>query len=79
VYVKGAPEEVVPLCKETLNADVEPVTFSKEDELSVLQQVVSTEMAQVGLKPLTYAFKQIRVDYLNNLLQKYPQESDDFR
>lgn len=32
-----------------------------------------------GLKPLTYAFKQIYVEELNQLLQQYPQESDDFR
>lgn len=31
VYVKGAPEEVIPLCTETLNQDVNPVPFSPED------------------------------------------------
>ena len=31
VYIKGAPEEVVPLCTETLNQDVNPVPFSSED------------------------------------------------
>ena len=36
VYVKGAPEEVVPLCEETLNQQVHPVKFSTEDRLTVL-------------------------------------------
>ena len=62
VYIKGAPEEVVPLCTETLNQDVNPVTFSKEDQLTVLQQVASVDMGMTGLKPLTYAFKQIKVE-----------------
>ena len=36
-------------------------------------------MGMTGLKPLTYAFKQIKVEELNQLLQQFPQESDDFR
>lgn len=37
------------------------------------------DMAMTGLKPLTYAFKQIRVDELNQMLRQFSQESDEFR
>lgn len=43
--MKGAPEEVVPRCTETLNQDVNPVTFTEEDQQTVLQQVASNDMA----------------------------------
>ena len=79
VYVKGAPEAVVPLCTETLDPNVQPITFTPEDQTTVLQQVASIDMGMTGLKPLTYAFKQIRIEELNNLLVQYPQESDEFR
>lgn len=28
VYVKGAPEEIIPLCIQTLDTNVEPVDFT---------------------------------------------------
>lgn len=36
-------------------------------------------MGQQGLKPLTYAFKQIQFSELNQLMQQYNHESDEFR
>lgn len=36
-------------------------------------------MGIVGLKPFTYAFKQIKVEDLNQLSQEYPVESPDYR
>lgn len=36
-------------------------------------------MGVEGLKPLSYAFKQIKVEDLNYYLQEYPQESEEFR
>lgn len=36
-------------------------------------------MAQEGLKVLTYAFKQIPITQLNELLQQYNQETPEFR
>ena len=36
-------------------------------------------MGIVGLKPFTYAFKQIKVETLNQLSQEYPVESPEYR
>jgi magnesium-transporting ATPase (P-type) len=57
VYVKGAPEKIVPMCTETLNQQVNPIKFGTDTQQTVIEQVVSMDMATSGLKPLTYAFK----------------------
>jgi len=40
-----------------------------------LNHVVSDEMAQSGLKVISFAFKEMRMDYLNSLFDQYDAES----
>lgn len=79
IYVKGAPEYVIALCSQTLSSNVQPSPFQENDQLTVLQHIVSTNMASQGLKCLSYAFKEIRIEDLDQLMTSYDLESDDFR
>ena len=61
VYVKGAPEYVIPICTQTLDYSVQPIEFSENHYATILGHVVSNEMASSGLKVLSYAFREIRI------------------
>lgn len=81
VYVKGAPEYVIGLCSQTLtsNAQKKEGGLSENDQYALLQDVVSNQMAQSGLKVLTYAFKEILLEDLDNLIHSVNTESEEFR
>jgi len=81
VYVKGAPEYVIGLCSQVLtgNAQKKEGGLSENDQFALLQDVVSTQMAQSGLKVLSYAFKEILLEDLDNLIHSVNTESEEFR
>lgn len=80
IYVKGAPEYVVPLCTETFDQHMQQKKdFDQSDLEKVLLDVVSGQMARDGLKPLSYAYKDITLDDLIMLRNQYDPESYDFR
>ena len=79
VYVKGAPEYVIPICTQTLDYQVQPIEFTENHYGSILGHVVSNEMAASGLKVLSYAFKELRIGDLEALMQTYNPESEEFR
>jgi magnesium-transporting ATPase (P-type) len=39
VYVKGAPEEIIPLCTQTLNIDGQPKNFQQSHGKAILKIV----------------------------------------
>jgi len=55
------------------------IDFDEDDHYKVLSTVVSTSMAQQGLKTLSYAYKQMPEDELNAIMLQYHIESEDFR
>jgi hypothetical protein len=63
--VQGAPEYIIPLCTQTLNDQQQIVKNFHECHELVLQQVIHQQIANMGLKPFTYAFKEIPVEDLN--------------
>lgn len=79
VYVKGAPEYVIPICTQSLDYQVQPIEFTENHYASILGHVVSNEMASSGLKTLSYAFKELRIGDLEALMQTYNPESEEFR
>lgn len=79
IYVKGAPEVVIPACSQTLNHQVKPKPFTNEDQQAILENVVNHEMAEQGLKVLSFAFKEIRLADLNELSKVTQVESEKFR
>jgi len=79
IYVKGAPEAVIPACSQTLNHQVKPKAFTHEEQQGILENVVKHEMAEQGLKVLSFAFKEIRLADLNELSKVTQVESEKFR
>lgn len=87
IYVKGAPEEVLKLCTQTLDQNAQPIQFlndAKEGQLMQKQDGNPDEkniwsMAADGLKVISYAFKEIETAELDRLFQSYSDESDEFR
>lgn len=80
IYVKGAPETVVPLCTETFDQHMQQKKdFDSSDLEKVLIDVVSGQMAREGLKTLSYAYKDITIDDLRMLMGQYDPESYEFR
>lgn len=70
IYVKGAPEYIIGLCSQTLtsNASKKEGGLSENDQYALLADVVSAQMASKGLKVMTYAFKEILLEDLDNLI-----------
>lgn len=64
VYVKGAPEYVIPLCTQILDSDIQPQELTDDDQIHLLTTTASEEMAQKELKTLTYAFKEVKLEDL---------------
>lgn len=65
VYVKGAPEYVIPLCSQTFDQQMQTKDFPENDQLSLLKHCISQEMASTGLKVISYGFKEITMESLN--------------
>jgi Ca2+ transporting ATPase len=59
IYVKGAPEEVIPLCTHTFELDGKEIDFEKDTKQYLLDGVISGDMARNGFKTLSYAYKDI--------------------
>jgi Ca2+ transporting ATPase len=76
VYVKGAPEEVIPLCTMTVDVDVRRCEFEQGDQADILQ-LISDEIAAKGHKPLSYAFKEIDKGRLQSLMDRNAAERDE--
>jgi magnesium-transporting ATPase (P-type) len=76
VYVKGAPEEVIPLCKMTVDIDVRRCDFNQGDQEEILQ-LISDEIAAKRQKPLSYAFKEIDKKHLEDLMKSNAIRNED--
>ena len=79
VYIKGAPEYVIPICTETIDEDMQQIELGEDDNYHILEDVVSGGMARHGYKTLSYAYKQIPLDDLQTLMEQYHIESEEFR
>ena len=79
IYVKGAPEWVIPLCTQTFDAQMNSKEFNETEQNNILQHIVSQEMAMQGLKVISYAYKEITMDSFNQLMSTMHVESDEFR
>jgi len=82
VYVKGAPEYILPLCDTVYNNAFVERPFDEGEQVNILTDIVS-DMAQRGHKVLSYAYKQMTRENLNILIEEYggnledPQFTDD--
>ena len=79
VFVKGAPEYVIPLCDETFDSQMSRRELDNDEQVAILKDVCSDGMAKHGLKTLSYAYKQIPLDELNHLMEELHIESEEFR
>jgi magnesium-transporting ATPase (P-type) len=59
VYVKGAPEFVIPLCNSTLSMSLSSEEFLEDEQKLILDEVIGKDMAGNGYKPISIAFKEI--------------------
>lgn len=61
VVVKGAPEDVVPMCTYKLDGDCDPQDFSNDEFNHYLQEVsdVIINESTYAFKPITYAYKDM--------------------
>ena len=78
IYVKGAPEEILPLCTQTLDKNVQTVEFSEQSRLSVLN-IVENKIAKKGYKPLSYAVRIISKEDLDTALPNVSEDSPQYR
>lgn len=78
IYVKGAPEEVLPLCSQTLSLDVQPVELP-EDAREAILQTVEERIARKGQKPLSYAVRLISSEELQSALPNVEEDSPEYR
>lgn len=78
VYVKGAPEEILPLCDRTLSLEVEPVPL-QEGEHEAILGTIEEKIAAKGQKPLAYAVKIMTTEYLEATLPTVDEDSPNYR
>jgi magnesium-transporting ATPase (P-type) len=68
IYVKGAPEYTLPFCNRTVNLENQPIDLDGSTKQQLLEDVVSAEMAANGLKVISYAFKEINLSTMEELM-----------
>lgn len=79
IYVKGAPECVIPICNQTIDGQNQPINLDDNKKQQLLEDAVSSDMASKGLKVISYSFKEIDVHTLNELMCNFQVESAEFR
>ena len=79
VYVKGAPEYVIPSCTKTLDYSVELKDFEDIELETILDKFVAKEMAADGLKVISYAFRELKMGDLEELMGQNNLQSAEFR
>lgn len=75
LYMKGAPEAIIPVCTKTLSPEGKATAFSGEDRGTIFGEVILTEMAEKGLKLVSFAYKEISVEEYE-LIKKLYGEGD---
>ena len=76
IYVKGAPEAVIPLCNATVDDGIRRVDFLPDDQERVLG-LVAEQIAGKGHKPLSYAFKEVDKAHLQDLMEAAGDKDED--
>jgi magnesium-transporting ATPase (P-type) len=88
VYVQGAPETVVSLCKFNYNIQdsANPHSLTRQFKDNLLNNTISDRMASgdsrkkySGLKVFTMAYRDMSLDELEKVNSKYNEESIEFR
>jgi len=79
VYVKGAPEYIFQLSNETLDDHYQKTEFNDHRKDDILNNTIAHYMAATGLKVISFAFKDMPLKKLNEMMHTYSLESDDFR
>lgn len=82
VYVKGAPEYVIPLCSSTLNCyrhSLAQQDLTDEDIEKKVDCAATMASNGEGLKVITYAYKDLAVSALNDLMLNHHLETEEFR
>lgn len=79
IYVKGAPEFTLPFCTRTLDKENLPIELDGSKKQQLLEDVISSEMASNGLKVISLAFKEVNYSTMEELMQTFPVESNEFR
>ena len=67
IYVKGAPEYILPNCNSAINSEGLITALDDSLKMKLLDDTIS-KIAFAGNKPLTYAFKDINLQDLNDLM-----------
>lgn len=72
VVVKGAPERVIPMCVSQLDGSNDSADFegSGDQGQELLDNIVSAEMAQQGLKPIVIAYRDIEEEEITHMMQE---------
>ena len=68
VYVKGAPEYIFQLSTETLDDHFQKTDFSEDSKNQILNKTIAQDMAAGGLKVISYAFKDMPLKKLNEMM-----------
>lgn len=79
IYVKGAPEYIFQLSNETLDDHFQKMDFTDAMKDDILNNKISEQMASKGLKVLSYAFKDMPLKKLNEMMHTHNLESPEFR
>jgi magnesium-transporting ATPase (P-type) len=82
IFVKGAPEILIPQCTYQLDHSFDPVDFDGAGKTGTyyLDKVISEQIGKLGLKPLTIGYKKMDYNQFVELSQRCNNfENEDTR
>jgi len=80
IYVKGAPELIVPKCEKFYNNQFMLDDLNEGEKSNILENHI-VDMATRGHKVLSYAYKEMQLSELNNMIEDFQNdlEHPDFK
>jgi magnesium-transporting ATPase (P-type) len=78
VYVKGAPEEIIAICNDTLDQEVNARKFGQKDRNNIMG-IIERDICKKGMKPLSYGFKMVANAELSKQLANVDEDSLEYR
>jgi magnesium-transporting ATPase (P-type) len=71
IYVKGAPEFIVPKCSRTFEVDGRVVPMTDEQLNYILQDILHQKFTTQGLRCLAFAYKDISIAQFEDMKNTY--------
>lgn len=67
IYIKGAPEVIVPKCHEHLDKHGEKSGFDENEKHNVLVEIMQKKMTTLAMRPIAFSYVDVSIHEFNEL------------